>query len=109
MCYIDILFNLKLKFKSPFEDVLKIFGILGYSKEALNQFNKMPRTPLESTQSIDQSRILENDQTLLSEPFEYGYPGINDKTEENKVRKILSSDPMQKLILECIFSYTKLN
>lgn len=109
MCYIDILFNLKLKLKSPFEAVRKILGILGYSKESLNLFNKMPRTPLESTQSIDQSRILENDQTLLSVPFEYGYPGINDKTEGKKVKKILSSDPMQKLILEFIFSNTKLN
>ena len=92
----------QLKLNPPFEPVRKILGILGYRKEAILLFNQMPRTPVESTQSIDQSRIIENDYPLMSVPFQSGYPGINDTQEEKIVRDILNKDPAQKSILDRI-------
>ena len=89
-----------LNLNSPYKPVRKILGVLGYRKNAILQFNEMPRTPLESTQSIDQSRIIENDLNLMSVPFKYGYPGINDVDEEKKVKIVLKDDPIQKSILE---------
>ena len=94
----------QLKLNSTFEPVRKILGILGYRKEALLQFNQMPRTPLESTQSIDQSRIIENDYPLMSVPFQSGYLGINEPREVKIVKKILETDERQKQVLDQILN-----
>ena len=93
-----------LQLKPPFEPVRKILGILGYRKEALIQFNRLPRTPLESTQSIDQSRIIENDSPLMSVPFASGYPGINDTREAEIVRGVLQSNNHQQAVLKKIIN-----
>jgi 3-deoxy-manno-octulosonate cytidylyltransferase (CMP-KDO synthetase) len=88
-----------------FEPVRKILGILGYSRESLMAFSHLSRTPLESSQSIDQSRIIEHGIPLLSVPFEKGYPGINDLSEEQMVRQILIKDRKQRSILDKILSF----
>ena len=69
---------------------------MGYRKESLLQFNQLPRTPIESIESIDQSRIIENDFQLISVPFKSGYPGINDKREEIFINDIFNKDSKQK-------------
>lgn len=93
-----------LKLSSPFEPVRKILGILAYSKSSLLNFSNLKRTMIEMTQSIDQSRVIENDLNLLSVSFEKGYPGINDKREEAQVRKILKKDKEQMRILNEILN-----
>ena len=82
----------------------KILGILGYTRESLLNFSKLSRTPLEKTQSIDQSRIIEHEIPLLAVPFEKGYPGINDSREEQMVRNFFQTDPIQRSILKEISS-----
>ena len=82
-----------LHLQNPFEPVRKILGVLGYRKESLLQFNRLPRTPLESTQSIDQLRIIGNDNPLMS--GQYGYPGINDMREEKIIQEIYEKDEIQ--------------
>ena len=62
----------------------------------------MTRTPMETTQSIDQSRVLEHDFELLGVRFSSGYPGINNQREERAVRAILEKDQEQQTILEKI-------
>jgi 3-deoxy-manno-octulosonate cytidylyltransferase (CMP-KDO synthetase) len=89
-----------LKLSSIFEPVRKILGILGYSRESLLAFSKLNRTSLETSQSIDQSRIIEHDIPLLGVPFEKGYPGINDYREEQMVRQILQTDLQQRSVLD---------
>ena len=91
-----------LHLKNTFEPVRKILGILGYRKESLLQFNQLPRTPIESIESIDQSRIIENDFQLISVPFKSGYPGINDKREEIFINDIFNKDSKQKALLSRI-------
>ena len=93
--------NLKLSF-SP---VQKILGILGYSRKSLLAFSQLSRTLLESSQSIDQLRIIEHEIPLISVNFANGYPGINDSREEKIVRKILQSDSKQQSILKKILSF----
>ena len=93
-----------LNLNNTFEPVRKILGVLGYTLESLFAFSRLNRTPLETTQSIDQSRIIEHEIPLLAVPFEKGYPGINDSREEQMVRKILQTDPMQRSILKGISS-----
>ena len=79
-------------------------GILGYSKNALLNYSGLHRSPLEITQSIDQSRIIENDFPLFSVPFSVGFPGINDIREEKMVKVILKTNKRQKEILEQILN-----
>ncbi len=79
-----------------------ILGILAYSKNGILKFNQFKRTNIESVESIDQMRIIENDKILKSCRFKFAYPGINTKAEYVKVIKILSSDNLQKGILKAI-------
>ena len=94
-----------LNLNTTFEPVRKIIGVLGYTRESLLAFSKLSRTPLESTQSIDQSRIIEHEIHLIAVPFEKGYPGINDSREEMLVKGILQSDPQQGSVLKKILSF----
>ena len=93
-----------LNLSPPFKPVHKILGILGYSKASVLNFSNLKRTDIEKTQSIDQSRVIENDLKLFSVPFKRGYPGINDKREEKMVRKILQSDAEQSIVLNKILT-----
>ena len=93
-----------LNLSHPFKPVHKVLGILGYSKKSVLNFSSLNRTDIERTQSIDQSRVIENDLKLLSVPFKNGYPGINDKREEKQVRKILEVDENQRSILKKILT-----
>ena len=88
-----------LNLNNTFEPVRKILGILGYSIESLLAFSKLVRTHLETSQSIDQSRIIEHEIPLQAVAFEKGYPGINDLREEQMVREILKTDAKQKEVL----------
>ena len=94
-----------LNLNNTFEPVHKILGILGYSIEGLFEFSRLSRTPLEKTQSIDQSRIIEHEIPLHTVIFEKGFPGINDLREEKMVRKILKTDQEQRSILEKILTF----
>jgi 3-deoxy-manno-octulosonate cytidylyltransferase (CMP-KDO synthetase) len=94
-----------LNLNTTFEPVRKILGILGYSRESLLAFSQLSRTKLETSQSIDQSRIIEHDVHLLGVPFEKGYPGINDYREELEVRHILQTETQQRSVLEKILSF----
>ena len=94
-----------LNLNTTFEPVRKIIGVLGYTRESLLAFSKLSRTPLESTQSIDQSRIIEHEIHLMAVPFEKGYLGINDSREEILVKGILQSDPQQSSVLKKILSF----
>ena len=65
-------------------------------------FKELKRMPLEISQSIDQSRIIENGLKIKGVNFQMGHPGINDLREEQMVRQILKSDVNQSEILKKI-------
>ena len=77
-----------------------VLGILGYRKDYLEHYGKLSRTPLETMESIDQFRILENDDHLQGVLFSKNYIGINEPQEVRRVEQILQTDPRQKQVLE---------
>jgi 3-deoxy-manno-octulosonate cytidylyltransferase (CMP-KDO synthetase) len=93
-----------LGLKKSFQPIRKILGVLGYSCESIKMYSHLPRTPIEISQSIDQSRIIENSLELHSVSFSSGSPGINEPREEEIVKKILKSDRRQKTILNEILN-----
>lgn len=88
------------KLAAPWEGVRKILGILGYRKDFLERYLAMGRTPLETAESIDQSRILEHDIPLRGVFFHKGYLGINESRELPVVRVFLEKDPLQQAVLQ---------
>jgi len=93
-----------LQLKDDFEPIRKIIGVLGYSHKSLLNYSQLPRTPIEKIQSIDQSRIIENDIPLMGVSFSAGYPGINNTHEEKMVRQILKTDSRQEQVLKQILN-----
>ena len=93
-----------LQLKNDYKPIHKIIGILGYNRESLLNYRQLPRTPMEKIQSIDQSRVVEHDIPLHAVVFSNGYPGINNKEEEKKIREILKMDSRQKKVLEKILN-----
>ena len=94
-----------LPLNGHFEPLRMILGILGYTRDSLLNYNKLPRTPLEEMLSIDQSRIIENDIPLLAVSFSKGYIGINNRREETQVRGILAKDERQRSVLEDVLNF----
>jgi 3-deoxy-manno-octulosonate cytidylyltransferase (CMP-KDO synthetase) len=90
--------------KAPFEPLRIILGILAYEKNFLMNFSKLQRTPYETAESIDQSRIVEHDIVLQGVPFTRGYPGINEPREVEQVEHFLNNDPRQKDLLSQILT-----
>ena len=90
-----------------FEPLRKVVGILGYSREFLERYATMTRTPLEVAEGVDQSRIIEHDVTLRSVEFENNYPEINEPREVELVQRCLDEDPVQRALLQDILGAIK--
>lgn len=84
----------------PRTPLRRVLGILGYRKEFLDRYGTLSRTPLETAESIDQSRIIEHDFPLQSVEFSNGYPGINEPREIEMVHTVLREDPLQETVLK---------
>ena len=87
-----------------FGPVHRILGILAFSREFLGRYSTLSRTPVETAESIDQSRIVEHDIDLRGVPFSRGYPGINEPREVALVEEFLRSDARQRQVLEEILA-----
>lgn len=88
------------KLKTPWNPIRRILGILAYRRDFLERYLTLKRTPLETAESIDQSRIIEHDVPLLSVPFIRGYVGINEQREVDVVQACLNEDPHQRAVLQ---------
>ncbi len=86
--------------RNSMEPVRKVLGILGYQKEFLQRYSRLPRTPMEVRESVDQSRILEHDFILQGVLFTRGYPGINLPHEVKQVESLLERDSLQREVLQ---------
>jgi 3-deoxy-manno-octulosonate cytidylyltransferase (CMP-KDO synthetase) len=94
----------RVQLGAGFEPIRRVLGILGYQREFLRRYGALPRTPIESAESIDQSRILEHDVELRSVEFSKGYPGINEPGEVALVEASLAHDVRQRAVLNEILS-----
>ena len=94
-----------LNLENEFDPVKKLLGVFGYRRDSLFAYGQLQRTRLETIQSIDVCRIIEHDIPLQSVPFTSGYPGINDRREEELVKEILKTDSEQKMLLEEVLTW----
>jgi 3-deoxy-manno-octulosonate cytidylyltransferase (CMP-KDO synthetase) len=69
--------------------VLWHFGIYGYRANFLQQYVKMPQTPLEKTELLEQLRILENGYPISVGVGTYDFTEVNVAAELDIVRKLL--------------------
>jgi 3-deoxy-manno-octulosonate cytidylyltransferase (CMP-KDO synthetase) len=90
--------------RAGFEPVYRILGILAFSRGFLARYSTLSRTPIETAESIDQSRIVEHDIDLRGVRFSRGYPGINEPREVDLVEEFLRTDVRQREVLERILS-----
>ncbi len=89
----------RLSLRNSFEPVRIIVGILAYERAFLDRYGRMSRTPLETIEAIDQSRIIEHDAVLQGVPFKKGYPGVNEPREVPIIEEYLGTDPLQRDVL----------
>lgn len=87
-----------------FEPMRRILGILAFTREFLERYGSLPRTPLEKAEGIDESRTLEHDFMLRGVDFRKGYPGINEPRELELVERCFAEDPAQQALLRRILS-----
>lgn len=92
------------KLAAGWAPVKKILGILGYRRDFLERYLTLPRTPLETAEAVDQSRIIEHDVLLQGVEFSRGYPGINEPREVELVARYLAADPAQQQTLQEILA-----
>jgi 3-deoxy-manno-octulosonate cytidylyltransferase (CMP-KDO synthetase) len=95
-------------FFSPFEKqqqlVRKILGLIAYRKEFLMQLTALPPAPVESAESIEQMRILENGFTITSVPVMPSLPSVNEPAEAHIVLDYIENNAEQKALLTQILT-----
>lgn len=67
-------------------------GIYGYKRKALEAMTKLPQTPLEKTESLEQLRALENGMRIKTSVVDFVPVGIDTKEDLAKFEQILSEN-----------------
>jgi 3-deoxy-manno-octulosonate cytidylyltransferase (CMP-KDO synthetase) len=75
----------------PMSDSYHIIGVMAMQKDFLDQFLKLPQTPLELKEGIEQMRIIEHGYRMGIVKGDYLNLGVNTPEELEEVRKILNS------------------
>ena len=87
-------FELQQKF------IRKILGIFAFRKEFLLELVKLPPSPIEAAEFIEQMRILENGFQMQSVPVEPTLPSVNEPAEANIILSYLAENPQQAALLK---------
>lgn len=82
--------------------VRKILGIIAYRKEFLLHLTKLPPTPIEQGEFIEQMRIIENGFSLQSVPVSPSLPSVNEPNEADIVLDYIRRNSEQRALLERI-------
>lgn len=78
----------------------KMLGIIAYRKDFLLRLTKLPQSPIEGSESIEQMRILENGFNFNYVEVAPSLPSINEPHELDEVLHLLSMDPEQQQLLQ---------
>ena len=76
------------------EDIATFYGhlgIYGYKRKALETMTKLPQTPLEKTESLEQLRALENGMKIKTSVVDFVPVGIDTKDDLEKFRQIVEN------------------
>jgi len=88
-----------LKIQQKF--IRKILGIIAYRKDFLLELTKIPATPIETAEFIEQMRIIESGYSLQSVPVSPSLPSVNEPDEANIVLDyIKQNDEQNELLLK---------
>ena len=82
--------------------IRKILGIIAYRKDFLLQLCQLPPTPIESSELIEQMRIIENGFRLKSVPMPESLPSVNEPHEAEIVLEKIKNDVEQTELLQQI-------
>lgn len=85
--------------KEDEESIFKVNGLFSFDKKTLQNFGKLPVGKLESSQSIEQFRLLENSIKVETLLVPSSFTSVNTKEELEKVISIMASDAQQQDIL----------
>ena len=66
-------------------------GIYGYKREALVKMTRLPQTPLEKTESLEQLRALENGMKIKTSVVDFVPVGIDTKEDLEKFKKLVAA------------------
>ncbi len=95
-CYTN--FDIQKKF------IMKILGIIAYRKEFLLEITKLPPSPIEQAEFIEQMRIIENGYVIRSVPVNPSLPSVNEPEEANVILNFIQSDYEQRNLLENVLT-----
>ena len=84
--------------------IKKLLGIQAFRKEQLNIYQRKNITYLEKKFSIGQMRIIENNYYLKSIQIDKGYRGVDKLRDLRYVKKILSTEILQKKVVQKIIN-----
>ena len=82
--------------------VRKILGIVAYRKDFLLHLSNLTETLIESSEYIEQMRIIENGYQLYSVAVEPSLPSVNEPYETDIILDFVKNNTEQKIILEKI-------
>mgnify|MGYP000026360525 CR=1 FL=1 len=85
--------------------VRKLLGVIAYRKDFLLHLATLKETIIESTESIEQMRIIENGYELQSVPVEPSLPSVNEPHETDLIFEFIKNNVEQKIILEKTLSF----
>jgi len=102
-CFINSKKNIYFLYRrfdlSKMSNSYRVFGLMAYSKKALNHFAKLKPSLNELIYSIEQFRIIENGYNIKSLISDHYYPDINKKRDVGVIEKYFKYNNLQKKIL----------
>ena len=93
-------------FKNQRKYIRKILGLIAYKREVLMSFDKYNPSLIETSESIEQLRLIENKYDFRSVIVEPALPSINELGDEEKVLDLLKMSNDQKQLLREVLSYS---
>ena len=85
--------------------IRKILGLIAFRKDFLIELSKFKSSLIESIESIEQLRIIENGHTIISIPFDKTQVSINEPEDLKVVLRILEIDKELKNLLNKVLHY----
>lgn len=79
--------------------VRKVLGLIAYSSPILRQLTRLPTSPIEQAESIEQMRLIEHGHRIRSVPVEESTPSVNEPDDLQRVLEALETSPEQRRLL----------
>ena len=83
--------------------IKKIMGIIAYRKDILFKLISIPPSFIETTEFIEQMRLLDHGMSMQSVPLDIALPSVNEPNEGNIVIQYLNNHPDQQALLKQTF------